>query len=1159
MASRDLSDTLPSSSRLALGPFALGHPLGTGAMGRVFAARHAPTGTPVAIKVLDARCASPAHHEAFRREVALTAGLDHPSIVRVLDFGEVPRDAPRAVDEPAPGAPYLVMAYADRGSLADAGGALDWPSVAAVLFAVLDGLAHAHARGCVHCDLKPENVLLATVDGAIVPWIADFGIAHAFRQDPRTATAGTPAYMAPEQFLRPRDIGPWTDLYALGCVAWHLVCHGLPYRARTPAAWAIAHVTGERAPARPALVGVPQAFVRWLDGMLARDWRTRYRSAAAAAAALARVVAPGSRIELPVRDPLRPITAPAPIAADDTTASLHTLDWITLPTMALPEGGPAHGERPPLPPDWRRAVRQASDATLLAGAGRALFGLRALPFVGRAAERDRIWAALAAVHRGGGVRVVVLRGAPGTGKSRLAQWMAERADEVGGGFVVDLRHGSTPGPGDGVRGALSRLVAPLGDSDDVDRVRRLRGGAEVEALDGAIVRLCGDEASGPGLLPAQRHALAARFLLAVAAGRPLVVWVDDAQWGEDALGFVGALLGADADALVLVTARDDLLGERPVEAALIARICADARAEVIGLAPLDRATHAELVRRVLPLDRVAVDHVVARTEGNPLFAVQLVGEWLARGALVEGADGFAVRPEALGALPGDVHALWGERLAALTARLGPAARAAIELGAALGERVDRAEWLACCAEAAVPVPAELWSFASRAGLVRAAPGGWRFAHGLLRDSTLRLAAEGHRLAHHHRACATTLARLGRGDSPAHAQRGANHRIAAGQPAAALEPLREAAWLHIDRMHRDEVRPLIARHDALLDAIGAPADDARRARSGVIRAFLAFADADLPATRRAFDAVRPLVERHRLEGEIGRLLRLRGMMARQAGDHETAWRALCSAEQQLDAAGLFVEAGKAALGRIELSRARDDVEGCRAAIDAAELRFAQASDGFWHMTVRIERVRLLRWLGELDAADRLVMAVAADARRAGDETNESRALHTGAVIARMRRDLPAAHLRLRQAAELYGRTNNINRWVVHGDAALLALLDGDLALAVERAARTDAELTGTMWADSQPVVHLVLAIGALRAGDAAAADARMERFAGRIAIGPPDPIVADGASICAEALAAIGETARALRAAGWAVDSYAALGNPAAAARIAARHGIAFGG
>ena len=132
------------------------------------------------------------------------------------------------------------MEYVERGSLRPFVGQLNLPQIAGVLEGVLAGLMAAEQAGIVHRDLKPENVLVSA-DGRVK--IADFGIAKATSDVGagtfRTSTGmmiGTPAYMAPEQAMG-TDVGPWTDLYSAGCLAFELLTGPAAVPRRRRARW----------------------------------------------------------------------------------------------------------------------------------------------------------------------------------------------------------------------------------------------------------------------------------------------------------------------------------------------------------------------------------------------------------------------------------------------------------------------------------------------------------------------------------------------------------------------------------------------------------------------------------------------------------------------------------------------------------------------------------------------------------------------------------------------------------------------------------------------------------------------------------------------------------------------------------------------------------
>jgi serine/threonine protein kinase len=240
------------------------------------------------------------------------------------------------------GAPYLVMEYVSGGTLATRLGKADFPEQRALLLSLLDGLAHAHARRVVHQDIKPSNVLLAE-DG---PKLADFGVARALDRDGDRRgdelVLGTPGYMAPEQIRGDAGaIGPWTDLYAVGVLAFTLASGVLPFpRGATPGETMRAQLLGTMRPLVP-VGAVPTGFEAWVRRLLDRDPRRRPELAAHAARAL---------LELGPSEPKRGRRRkehPRSTDGDGATQPIRTLrDRAKLDATTAPEPWP------PPPPDW---------------------------------------------------------------------------------------------------------------------------------------------------------------------------------------------------------------------------------------------------------------------------------------------------------------------------------------------------------------------------------------------------------------------------------------------------------------------------------------------------------------------------------------------------------------------------------------------------------------------------------------------------------------------------------------------------------------------------------------------------------------------------------------------------------------------------------------
>ena len=275
------------TGQIRLGAFDVHETLGSGGMGVVRRAVHRPTGLDVAIKVLRSlQSREPEFAAAFRAEVRAVASLDHPGIITVLDHGEVDTHAARqSGDVLVAGSPYLVMQIMPGGTLGRER-TYRWPALRSILMGLLDALAHAHARGVLHRDIKRGNVLFAHPDGPGRGLrLTDFGIAHVAGTTDEEGVFGSPSYMAPEQCLGEwRDHGPWTDLYGVGCLAWSLATGRTPFTGGY-AQLLEAHVVDDPPDFLP-LQAVPRGLERWLRSLLAKRPDRRPRFAAEAAALL---------------------------------------------------------------------------------------------------------------------------------------------------------------------------------------------------------------------------------------------------------------------------------------------------------------------------------------------------------------------------------------------------------------------------------------------------------------------------------------------------------------------------------------------------------------------------------------------------------------------------------------------------------------------------------------------------------------------------------------------------------------------------------------------------------------------------------------------------------------------------------------------------------
>jgi serine/threonine protein kinase/tetratricopeptide (TPR) repeat protein len=782
-----------------IGPFELSGILGKGGMAVVFSGRHVPDGVPVAIKVMTLDLVRrDRYRRAFLREVRSASRLSHPGIVPILDVGEVPPDVEISSDGTLrAGSPYLVMERVDGGTLDQYAAELNWPSVQWLVLELLDALAHAHALGVVHRDLKPSNVMVELGEDRWHPRLTDFGIARTFDvarpsdpSDDESRVSGTPRYMAPERVTGQwRDQGPWTDLYSLGVMVWKLTTGHAPYRGGTDQVLS-AHLS-EPLPDYVPAMAVPERLEEWLRGTLAKNAWRRFRSAADAAVAFREVC--GST--------MRPADALATEPSSPTAASIRSktpASSMTLPTLTTVMERSARGEslqqrgtpgdwpRPSVPSSWRRSDTDGPSHRLL-GAGLGLFGLRTVPLVDRDPERDELWNALVGVIRDRVPRLVTVRGPAGCGKTRLVEWFTRRAAELGAAQTLLVKHSETGGPTDGFGAMLDRLVRCQG-LDAEQTLERLRKWirevtfgedpiAEYDAVAFAeMIRQTRREPRSEVTTsiefesPTERWVALRRLLMHLSHERPVILWVEDAHLAPDAVSFVRFLLDdepTDLPVLIVVNGRTegpfvtDFVRE---DLGVLARHPAGT---LLNVGRLEDAQLHTLVRRMLGLSSELTDHVVERADGIPMFAVQLLTDWVDEHLLVSGDDGLELSRSRAPRVPDDVHELWLQRLHNVVDFFGNASQEAFDallLAAVLGRWVDEREWRTATAmfgdsERTDRLLDELLERLVTMGLADRDVDGWSFAHGLMRESLERVAASGARWAEFNRACARSLQTL----------------------------------------------------------------------------------------------------------------------------------------------------------------------------------------------------------------------------------------------------------------------------------------------------------------------------------------------------------------------------------------------------------------
>jgi serine/threonine-protein kinase len=325
--------------------------LGQGGMGSVYLVRHVRTQERLALKVLHASIAAdPRALERFRGEAQAPARIDSDQVVRVVDADVAPE---------LDGAPFLVMEYLrgrDLGQLLAERGRLTAPELVDLLGQAARALDKAHALGIVHRDLKPENLFLAERDDHTTSLkVLDFGVAKLVASGGGTSTGqvlGTPLYMAPEQLTHNALVGPPTDVWAVGLIAFRLLT-GRYYWTFTTLEELLALVTARSMPPPSAVGGaLGPAFDGWFQRCCARPIDQRFASVGEAVAALGQA--------LGVKSNASPVDAYAVTGLAPAASAL----------APAPSALPVHRAEPAPPPAGTNATRNAVllvAAVLLAG------------------------------------------------------------------------------------------------------------------------------------------------------------------------------------------------------------------------------------------------------------------------------------------------------------------------------------------------------------------------------------------------------------------------------------------------------------------------------------------------------------------------------------------------------------------------------------------------------------------------------------------------------------------------------------------------------------------------------------------------------------------------------------------------------------------------
>lgn len=966
---------------------------------------HREQGVPSAVKVLGAR-STPSLAEALRLEIRAMARLEHPHIVSVFDQGTVGQAAADASDgHLAVGSPWVALEFVDGKTLGQLYRTLDWPTLATILSQLLDALAHAHAAGVIHRDLKLSNVLYGDQGVKLM----DFGIAYALQQHEDATCqqpihAGTPRYMPPEQLNeRVEAQGPWTDLFALGVLAWRLASHTSPFpedlsRSKT------AKTRGHFETFIPRFP-LPSGFPGWCARLLCPRPGDRFASAPDAAFALEEVIE--RTIDAVPDEPIE---------------------------LALPPTDP-----PPFPRTWRpnHAWRRPVE---LVGCGLRLFGLRDAPFIGRVALRDRLWGHLQQVHQNGLPRTVILRGPSGYGKTSLASWLGRRAAELGAGLTLRTRWTDEVQPG--LPGLLARHLRCLGQPAAVVRTRidaHLGHHSEPGEARRLLQLLCPSEQEDDedALSTEERYQVVTRALTRIASGRVVIVQFDDAHVNPEAFNYAAWLHEhrTDQRILLVLTVQEEGLATRAASSIALQELTTLRRTRSYTVGPLAMEDQLDFIQGLLRLEPSLTERIARRTEGNPLFARQLLDDWVARDLLELSVDGFRLKNALDAGLPESLAQIWHDRVEGLLDGREDH-RIPLELAAILGSYVDDREWGLVCEALGTHAPNALISTLQRLHLAKRDGDGWSFIHGMLREAILHSANQAGRLETHHLLVARTLRAAGGA-----AIRVGKHLLLARAGVEAIDPLEIGAEEATRSGDYEEALRLLRARATLMRQVRFPPSDRRWGRGWVAFAeLLARLDRWEEAAEYAEQARSEAKDRKWGRVEVEALMLL--VENRSVTDLQRARALLERAYEVAGTPGNEDTLAPVCLLAAQVHRRSGDLVGSLL-YGRRSLAHVLRSGGLRRSRCEIEIAQTLIKLDQLDDAERHVDRAEQLAERQGHPFDRAVCAYLRASIGRASGRLEAAEIAYREATDRFSALGDGNAWSMRAHLGIVLAERGEL--------------------------------------------------------------------------------------------------------------------
>lgn len=736
---------------LQIGPFQIETLLGQGAMGSVWKARHLDDDIIVAIKFLLEEKSDEWMRSQFENEIQAVAGLNHRNICQVLDHGRFL--APNSNKH----YPYLVMEYIDGPAMFDLTGRISWIPLRRLILQLLDALAHAHARGFLHHDIKPSNVMLRRKDG--LAWtedsifeplevvLMDFGLARPQGEiSQNNYIQGTPAYMPPEQLKGAQNqYGPWSDLYSLGCSLWRLLTGSPPHgsgRKLRDYLFASEHVS---LPPLQNQVSIPTKLEDWLHIILNKNPRTRFQMAADAAREL-------RQLRNADRMPYEPI-----IYEDDKTASFKRT-YTPSPIQDVTFSGARTFV--PIPTDWRRRYPPKKPIQLK-GVGLNLFALRRIPIMGRIEERDKLWQTLRDVQQKG-TMLTSLTGVEGIGKTCLAEWLGERGEEFGCciriqiecEYNIRIEH---------IKPMMRAMLGIEGLTQEEASSHLFNQVHPSESIFTSIPELI------PLLHPKNNHpldfssdtffSLWLDFLEHISYKDPkrcrvIILHIEKIMKAPKLFDFCERMLKSSRSRrlpiLIVLPIRSEQITKSSKQRLQLAKLHQNANAIRISVNRLSVDEETDLIERSLGLSPTLTKEITRKTKGIPYLSIQIITELVIKKTLVIGKEGFVLAADNTLQIPEWAQRSWDKRLYDILDGSSENEINAIQLAALIGEHVQLDLWRRCLKTLGLPYPIRLLTqLVNRRLLLKWKGGrGFSFEHPIFIETLVSDLSESKRIEYH---------------------------------------------------------------------------------------------------------------------------------------------------------------------------------------------------------------------------------------------------------------------------------------------------------------------------------------------------------------------------------------------------------------------------